>query len=46
MRNKNNETIPKQVKIGPKHVDGMFIEYATNSKLCQFIIQMTRLSDS
>ena len=32
MRNENEGTIPKLIKIGPKTVDRMFIGYATKSK--------------
>ena len=38
MRNGNEGTIPKRVKIGPKTLDCMFIGYATNSKACRFMV--------
>ena len=46
MRNENEGTIPKRVKIGPKTLDCMFIGYATNSKACRFMVHKSELSDS
>ena len=46
MRNENEGTIFKQVKIGPMTVDCMFIEYATNSKVCWFMVNKSEPPDS
>ena len=37
--------IPKRVKIGPKSVDWVFIEYATNSKACLFLVHKSEHPD-
>jgi len=46
MRNENEGTIPKRVKIGPKTLDCMFIGYATNGKACRFMVHKSEPSDS
>ena len=46
MRNENEGTIFKQVKIGPMTVDCMFIGYSTNSKACWFMVHKSEQSDS
>lgn len=46
MWNGNEGTISKRVKIKPKIVNSMLIEYATNNKTCRFTIDKSELLDS